>query len=271
MRWFERSQKVRRSEVRLADPLVLTPWLPNLFGAPDAGRGSGYDGWQITERSVPVAPAFDGRRCSVAKLVLAVVALAAGCLGDNAPPQPQSVAAAVSDAEAGNRAMLGPEGKAVADKSKQAAFDREFRAQIERFTEPLVAALRTITAAKPPAVVEALSFEIQADWRKFPVYAFAMDKEALNEVYSKRPFKGPLLADAGPLVPDGEIDQKGYDAAGVATFESGARVLAEWFGECWHAAGGARFPIPAYINLHDSSWYYDLHARRWVRATEIGR
>jgi hypothetical protein len=56
----------------------------------------------------------------------------------------------------------------------------------------------------------------------------------------------------------------------VATFESGARVLAEWFGECWHKAGGAAFPLPAYINLHDVSRYFDLHARRWVRAADVG-
>lgn len=55
----------------------------------------------------------------------------------------------------------------------------------------------------------------------------------------------------------------------MATLESGARVLAEWFGECWHAAGGAAFPVPAYISLHDSSRYFDLRARRWVRGSDI--
>ena len=28
--------------------------------------------------------------------------------------------------------------------------------------------------------------------------------------------------------------------------------------------------VRAIANLHDSSWYFDLHARRWVRAFEIG-
>jgi hypothetical protein len=159
---------------------------------------------------------------------------------------------------------------AMAKVSKQKAFDREFREQIERFTPELVSALRTITETKPPPVVKVLSFEIQADWRYFPVYAFAMDEEALNEVYFKRPFKGPLLPDAGELVPEGAIDQDAYEEAGVATFESGAGVLAEWFAECWHAAGGAQFPIPAYINLHDSSQYFDVRTRKWVRASDIG-
>ncbi len=158
----------------------------------------------------------------------------------------------------------------MADASRQAAFDREFRGHIERFTEPLVVALRTIVPATPPAVVKVLSFEVQADWRDFPVYAFAMDEEALNEVYFKPPFNGPVLPDLGELIPHGAIDQDQYEAAGVATFESGARVLAEWFGECWHAAGGVTFPIPAYINLHDSSRYFDLRTRRWVRAADIG-
>src|SRR4051794_5883231 len=139
----------------------------------------------------------------------------------------------------------------MADASRQAEFDREFRGHIDRFTQPLIATLREITAARPPGVVKVLSFEMQADWRKFPVYAFAMDRAAVDEVYFEPPFNGPVLPDAGPLIPKNGIDQDGYEAAGIATFESGARVMTEWFGECWHAAGGARFPIPAYINLHD--------------------
>jgi hypothetical protein len=158
----------------------------------------------------------------------------------------------------------------MANPELQAAFDREFRGYIERFSRPLVAALRKLIAAELPGAFEVLSFEMQADWRHFPVYAFAMDRQALNEVYFEPPFKGPVLPDAGPLIPKGAIDQDRYEDAGVATFESGTRVLAEWFGECWHAAGGARFPLPAYINLHDSSRYFDLRARRWVRATDVG-
>src|SRR5437762_6993368 len=34
-------------------------------------------------------------------------------------------------------------------------------------------------------------------------------------------------------------------ASGMATFGTGARVLAEWFGEWWQAAGGEALPIPA--------------------------
>jgi hypothetical protein len=120
-----------------------------------------------------------------------------------------------------------------------------------------------------PSVVKILAFEIQTDWREFPVRAFAMDDEAPNEVYFKPPFNGALLPKAGELIPEGAIDQSGYEEAGVATFESGAKVLADWFGERWHEAGGAAFPIPAYISLHDSSRYFDLRARRWVRDSDI--
>ena len=49
----------------------------------------------------------------------------------------------------------------------------------------------------------------------------------------------------------------------------GARVMAEWFGECWHAADGGKFPIRAYINLHDSSRYFDLRSRGWVRESDV--
>jgi hypothetical protein len=158
----------------------------------------------------------------------------------------------------------------MADTKLLAKFDRAFRGHIEQFTQPLVAALRKLIGAKLPRELEVLSFEIEADWRSFPVYAFAMDREAVNEVYFKPPYKGPILPKSGPLIPKGAIDQDRYEEGGVATIESGARVLAEWFGECWHAAGGATFPLPAYINLHDSSRYFDLQARRWVRAAEIG-
>jgi hypothetical protein len=157
----------------------------------------------------------------------------------------------------------------MADESRQQAFDSEFRGHIERFTHRLVAALRRIVATPVPPVVKVLAFEMQADWRVFPVYAFAMDDQSPDEVYFESPFKCEVLPDAGELVLSGAIDQDGYEDSGVATFESGARVLAEWFGECWHESGGAAFPIRAVISLHDSSRYYDLGARRWVRDRDI--
>jgi hypothetical protein len=157
----------------------------------------------------------------------------------------------------------------MAKVTRQAAFDREFREHIERFTKPLVTALGKITSKKPPPEVKILAFEMQADWRDFPVCVFAMDDESPDEVYFKPPFNGKLLPKAGALIPIGAIDQDAYEDAGVATFESGTRVMAEWFGECWHTAGGAKFPIPAYINLHDSSRYFDLREHRWVRDSDI--
>jgi len=198
------------------------------------------------------------------KQVFLLVVLSIGCKGDSPSPEPQVDAqpSGISNQTGKSAEMTGG--------SKQEEFDREFRGYLDRFREPLIASLREIIIAKLPAVIKVLSFEISADWRKFPVSAFAMDREAVNEVYFDLPFKGPLLSDAGPLIPKGAIDERGYQAAGVPTVESGARILAEWFGECWHAAGGARYSIPAYINLHDSSRYFDLRARRWVEATEIG-
>jgi hypothetical protein len=158
----------------------------------------------------------------------------------------------------------------MAETKQQVAFQREFRGHIERFAKPLVVALRKLFATELPGEFEVLLFEIQSDWRNFPVYAFAMDHEANNEVYFEPPFKGPVLPKAGPLIPKGAIDQDHYEDKGVATFESGARVLAEWFGECWNMAGGAKFPLPAYVHLHDSSRYFDLKTSRWVRAADIG-
>jgi hypothetical protein len=157
----------------------------------------------------------------------------------------------------------------MAKVSRQKEFDREFRGQIERFTEALVKALRVIVSTPVPPVVKVLSFEMQSDWRDFPVYAFAMDDAAPNEVYFKRPFNGLVLPRSKALVRRGAIDQDAYEDAGIDTYVSGARALAEWFGECWHATGGAKFSIPAYINHHDSSRFYDLRKRKWVRDTDI--
>jgi len=153
--------------------------------------------------------------------------------------------------------------------SRQKAFDTEIRGHIERLSPKLVSALRAITSATPPAAVKVLSFEVQSDWDALPVYAFAMDDESPNEVYFKPPFSGKVLKTRGPLIPRGAIDQDAYEEAGVATYESGARVLCEWFGECWEAAGGSKFPIPAYINHHDRASYYDLRRKRWVKQSQI--
>jgi hypothetical protein len=157
----------------------------------------------------------------------------------------------------------------MTDVSRQQRFEGEFRSHLGRHTTALIATLREIIATPVPAVVKLLAFEMQADWRDFPVHVFAMDDESPDEVYFEPPFYDPLLPEAGPLVPRGAIDQDGYEEAGVHRFETGARVMAEWFGECWHAAGGARFSIPAYIHLHDDSDYFELRSRRWVRDTEI--
>jgi hypothetical protein len=97
-----------------------------------------------------------------------------------------------------------------------------------------------------------------------------------NEVYFDPPFYGEILPNSGDLIPRDRssedrwaIDQDGYEDAGIDTFESGARVLAEWLGECWHTSGGAGFPIPVYVNHHDRSSYYELRVQRWVEESDV--
>lgn len=60
----------------------------------------------------------------------------------------------------------------MARKKIQAAFDREFRGHIERFRGPLVKALRRIICSKRPEAIEVLVFEMEAEWRCFPVLGF---------------------------------------------------------------------------------------------------
>lgn len=153
--------------------------------------------------------------------------------------------------------------------SRQKEFDAEFRRHIERLSPKLVLALRAIASATPPAAVKVLSFVVSSSWGAFPVYAFAMDDASPDEVYFTPPLSGKVLNISEPLIPRGAIEQDAYEDAGIDTFESGARVLCVWFGECWEAAGGAKFPIPAYINHHDRHTYYDLRRKRWVKQSQI--
>lgn len=157
----------------------------------------------------------------------------------------------------------------MAKSARQRDFEREFRKAIEKFTPKLVTALRKTIATKVPGAVKVLVFEMQSDWEGFPVHSFAMDDESPDEIYFKKPFSGPVLSKVGDLIPEGTIDQDGYEESGVATFETGACVLAEWFGECWQTAGGKAFSIPAYIHHHGRSQYFDLRAGRWVREEDI--
>lgn len=135
----------------------------------------------------------------------------------------------------------------------------------------MTSAISKIVAGPVPPEVKVLAFEIQSDWDCFPVMAFAMDDKAPNEMYFKRPYYGEVLPRCRAIVPHGSIDQDKYEDQGVATFESGAKLLAEWFGELWQSAGGQNFPIPAYINHHDRSSYFDLRKRKWVRDTDVWR
>lgn len=151
----------------------------------------------------------------------------------------------------------------------QAAFDREFRGHLERFTQPLGVALRKMIATPVPAVVKVQVFEISSWWGRFPVQAFAMDDASPDEVYFKRPFSGAVLPGKKVLVPRGAIDQDAYERAGVATFESAAKLVAKWFHEHWRKAGGATFPIPAYIRHSGRSRYLNLRNGRWVDGDSI--
>ncbi|AGA31569.1 hypothetical protein [Singulisphaera acidiphila] len=154
-------------------------------------------------------------------------------------------------------------------KGRQEEFERKFRGLIERFRPALVQELRTLVATQPPPEVKILSFVIFSYWDQFPVRVFAMDDQSPDEVYFEPPFSAGVLEGAGELIPRGAIDQNAYEDAGVFTLETGARVLAEWVGECWHEAGGDEFALPAYIGHHDRSAQYDLRLKAWVDESDI--
>ncbi|CEF48225.1 unnamed protein product [uncultured bacterium] len=151
---------------------------------------------------------------------------------------------------------------------RQAEFERAFRAQIERFRDPLRDGLRKLRRVKPPAGAAFVMFEIYSDWRSFPISSFAFDRRG-NEVSVDTPFHGSRLAIRGELIPGGVIDQDAFEEDGVATFESGARILAELFRQCWQAAGGEGFSLPAYIKHHDRGTALDLRTGEWVSTKSL--
>lgn len=157
----------------------------------------------------------------------------------------------------------------MAKNSRRKQFEDEFRCHIERHSPAVVKAIRRLVSAAPPKVIKVILFEISSDWDEFPVNLLAMDDKAPNEVHFKSPFAGKLLGRSGALIPDGAIDQDAYEDAGIATFETGARILSEWFGECWHAAGGADFSLPAYIGHHDDSALFELRTKRWMKFSDV--
>ena len=157
----------------------------------------------------------------------------------------------------------------MANSARQQEFEREFLGHIQRHRPALVRELGSLIGTPVPPVVKILHFEIFSYWDEFPVRAFAMDDESPDEVYFEPPFSSGILEGAGALIPAGAVDQDAYEDDGIATFETGATVLAEWFGDCWHEAGGARLPVPAYIGHHDRSARFDLRAREWVDFDDI--
>jgi hypothetical protein len=150
--------------------------------------------------------------------------------------------------------------------TKQDEFEALFRSLIERHTPALTAHLRELLRTPPPPEMEVLLFVIFSEWRDFPIEAGVYNREE-TEVYFKAPFYGRILK--RKFIPSGAIDQAAFEDAGVATFETGAVIIAEWFGDCWHEAGGERFPVPAFIEHHDRFEAYDLRRRCWVEDEDM--
>jgi hypothetical protein len=119
----------------------------------------------------------------------------------------------------------------------------------------------------PPLGTEILLFVIFSEWDRFPVEMGAYNRQ-IEELTFEGPFYGRVL-EGIEFIPSGAIDQAKFEDDGIATYESGAVVIAEWFGDCWHAAHGRRFPVPAFIEHHDSADAYDLHARCWGEEESI--
>jgi hypothetical protein len=149
----------------------------------------------------------------------------------------------------------------------QDTFEALFRAVIERHSPELTKWLRMLVETPPPPGIEVLLFVIFSEWERFPVEVGAYNRQ-LEEVTTSAPFYGSVL-EAVEFIPEGAIDHEAYESAGVATYEAGAVVIAEWLGQCWQAANGGRFPFPAFVEHHDAAEAYDLQDQCWVDEASI--
>ena len=154
------------------------------------------------------------------------------------------------------------------------------RAEVARAVAPLSADLtgvlrRLIGHDYPPAVafVEFQVFPGPSEFTEmFPVRAFFLDEENTEHfeyVHGKATY--PTCVDPGLLDIRGVVPRETWHAwesrdANIDSHTVAAEAVVPWFASCWKAAGGAGFPLPAFVCLHDDPWTFDLRASRWLDA-----
>ena len=115
-------------------------------------------------------------------------------------------------------------------------------------------------AQSPPKHVKCIGFEIRSRFKGFPVSAYALDSDGINEVNPNpgRPWSGRLVSS----FEENLLDPTLVDEHDIS-YELMAIFLAEFIGDCWQGTVGSTYGIPVFANHQDRPIRYDCIEGRW--------
>ena len=127
--------------------------------------------------------------------------------------------------------------------------NQKLRRALEPLTEKCVAALADLIGQSRPPDTRLIDIEISPSKLTVSFWPTWFHMDASPGQIGDPHY---LMLSDGPLVSDDEME------------DGSIKILADWFGECWHRAGGATFSLPAYVCQHDDIESFDLRRRVWV-------
>jgi hypothetical protein len=155
--------------------------------------------------------------------------------------------------------------------SKQAKFEDIVRSALARFREPVEARMRELLGRDLPPDVRVLWFEISSDTWGLPVQIFGMDEEAVNEVVIEKPPGSnsywSVLSER--LIAGRDEEYISQKAIYAGSYETAAKVIAEFVRDGYLAAGGKDHPLRAFAAHHDRGTALDLKLGKWVDTEDI--
>ncbi|WP_203333550.1 hypothetical protein [Planococcus beigongshangi] len=148
------------------------------------------------------------------------------------------------------------------------------KADLEKESALLIGNLKNVFTYKFASGTDLLEFVPSIEPTRFEVSIrmFSMDKdgsEVFNEANDTAIFAGSeevLPETAYYHVNDEQLDEffDFYEQNEEELMPQEQQAFADWFRECWEAAGGESLKLPSYFAFHDEAKSYDLKNRRWV-------
>lgn len=143
------------------------------------------------------------------------------------------------------------------ERSPLAHLRAAINADLERFTAPVTDALRALAASSPNPRARVLIFEYEygVGQSTFPINYFALD--AAMSSLNPTPTSSIQLPDVA-LFSERGGDALATQLPDISIEDEEFAAVAAWWRRCWLAADGPRFPLPAFIMMHDSVRGIDL-------------